>query len=64
MSKAIENGWNVYKFTSDSDASKTELLGSEATESAAYALAQRLGGDQIQEGLDGRVENVTRARSH
>lgn len=52
--------FNVYRFTDPSDETKTELIGQTHTLVSARAMAASLGGDQIQEGEDGEVENVDR----
>lgn len=51
---ADPNGYNVWRNEG------TELLGSAPTLAEARRLAARLGGDQIQKGIDGEVEGVQR----
>jgi hypothetical protein len=51
-SAADPAGWNAYRLTGDCD---TEFLGSAPSEDEACELAKRLGGTQVQHGLDGQV---------
>lgn len=47
------NSWNVYR----EENGESEFLGSAATEAEAYALAYRLGGNEIQFGLHGEAKS-------
>lgn len=49
--------WHVYR----GEGRDRVLVGAADTEEEAYALALRLGADQIQEGTDGRVVSVVPA---
>lgn len=50
----------VYRFVAGSCEDQTIEIGEAATRLEARDLAMREGGDQIQEGRDGEVENIDR----
>lgn len=56
VESADPNGYNVWRGADE----QAVLLGSVPTLDEARRLADRLGGDQIQRGLDGEVEGVQR----